>query len=1211
LTPAVSVVITCHNLGEYVDDAVQSVLDQTFHDVEILLVDDGSDEPATRAVLDNYRRPRTRVIRTANQGLSLARNCGLQQARGAYVSFLDADDMLQPRFLERTVDLLDDRPDVSFASCWLTAFGAEEFEWTPERCDFPWLLAEDTVCTAALTRSDAARAVGGFDPDPQVAGYQDWAIAISLVAAGFAGEIIREPLFRYRIRPGSMTSWCTRPEHHNRVIEYLVDKHAELYRAHAAGVIDAIRRRTDDLEADLPRIAPTGPPVDLSGAGWRSSVLALERHRRDLEEVLRGATVPKTPADPPPVDWGSLRGLEPVSTEYGFDRGRPIDRYYTERFLAENAIHIQGHVLEVKDRWYTHSYHSGAMSSTVLDIDSSNPEATLIADLGAAGSLPESRFNCIILTQVLQYVFNLERMIENVYRALAPGGVVLATVPCVARIDDEVGVDADLWRFTTASMRRLCERRFPPGDVEVEGFGNVLACTAFLQGLATEDMEPEELERADPFFPLGVAVRAVKPGASTDLSESTAHGSVDEVSCSHVTGWAWDPTAPERRLLLDVLRDGERVSSVWADRYREDLAEAGIGDGRYSFAFIPEEPLHGEPEPSITVKPAGAEDPLGRGAQPATCRCTGGPVEQHPVLGFTIEAPATPDGLTFPEARVSGWALGRGAPLQAIEFAAGDQAFQRIPLDVDRPDLVPAFPDVPWAGAAGFSTQISLVAGGHAEIAVRGVLHDGEVVELAGLSGTGGRPATGQAVAVVDGSAFTLDSPPAVLRQDTAFARVFVHGAHRAPDQPGFEATPYWALPASASGSTLLWLSDGREMVDRSFLARAGAALAERPMSGFAVADVNRETTPNGMCEILSGLGLGAAVVFRCTAIGAVGGVDPSAPSATAAAWDVAIRLAEQGQEWERLVAAPIDAPALIDEGDDETVRWVYRKHGDLFARHLREVLVLHERRLEIALRANLLLENHLDGELLPRLQARRRERDRLGVKLRRPAEPRPTSPDNLTGIGDFLRLEPMDTVGPGDRAPTISRHYAERFLQTFAADIRGTVLSYADAASASRHGATAMERCDVFDSVATNHRATLIGELDDDAMFPSDRYDCVIAIDLLQRSVRPSAVIGQLSRVLKPGGVLLAAVPAVRPIDDHAPESDYWRFSRSGLRQIVEPYFEPSACQVRIYGNRGAAAAALSGLSASDVGDAILDEDDVAAPVVITLRAAKRVEAS
>src|SRR2546423_3987847 len=88
--PKVSVIVPCYNLGEYLDEAIQSVLSQTYRDFEILIVDDGSTDPATQTLLADYRRPKTRVMRMEHGGVSAARNPAISNTTGAYLCALDA-----------------------------------------------------------------------------------------------------------------------------------------------------------------------------------------------------------------------------------------------------------------------------------------------------------------------------------------------------------------------------------------------------------------------------------------------------------------------------------------------------------------------------------------------------------------------------------------------------------------------------------------------------------------------------------------------------------------------------------------------------------------------------------------------------------------------------------------------------------------------------------------------------------------------------------------------------------------------------------------------------------------------------------------------------------------------------------------------------------------------------------------------------------------
>jgi SAM-dependent methyltransferase len=208
-----------------------------------------------------------------------------------------------------------------------------------------------------------------------------------------------------------------------------------------------------------------------------------------------------------PARLGSLRRTTPISDEYGRDRGTPIDRYYIEGFLERERRFIRGRVLEVLDAAYTRRFGIGVQQSEVLDIDATNPNATIVADLTAADVIPSGSFDCVILTQTLQYVYDVRAAVEHVSRMLEPGGVALCTLPSVTRVGRR-SLESEYWRFTVASARSLFEASFGRGAVEVESHGNVLTSIAFLSGLAAEELSQRELDETDPFFPLLVSVRA-------------------------------------------------------------------------------------------------------------------------------------------------------------------------------------------------------------------------------------------------------------------------------------------------------------------------------------------------------------------------------------------------------------------------------------------------------------------------------------------------------------------------------------------------------------------------------------------------------------------------------------------------------------------------------------------------------------------------------
>jgi len=134
--------------------------------------------------------------------------------------------------------------------------------------------------------------------------------------------------------------------------------------------------------------------------------------------------------------------------------------------------------------------------------------------LSHADHLPSDVFDCIVLTQTLQFIYDTRAALRTLYRILKPGGVVLATVPGITRIDHTEWTDSWFWSFTTAGTRRLFEEVFPPDQILVQTYGNVLTATAFLQGLAADDLHVDELDHRDRDYEVLITVRAQKPRSS-------------------------------------------------------------------------------------------------------------------------------------------------------------------------------------------------------------------------------------------------------------------------------------------------------------------------------------------------------------------------------------------------------------------------------------------------------------------------------------------------------------------------------------------------------------------------------------------------------------------------------------------------------------------------------------------------------------------------
>ena len=210
---------------------------------------------------------------------------------------------------------------------------------------------------------------------------------------------------------------------------------------------------------------------------------------------------------------GIQRSLKPLSK--WFERGQPIDRFYIEEFLQQHRDDVRSRVLEAGDSSYTMRFGGNAVTQAdVLNLLPGDPHTTILGDLSTGAGIPSSAFDCMVLTQVLQFIYDVRAAVANVYAALKPGGVLLASVPGISQISRyDMEQWGDYWRFTDASARLLFASAFGPENVSVHTHGNVLTACAFLHGFAAHELQPEERAYCDPDYQLVITVRAVKSPA--------------------------------------------------------------------------------------------------------------------------------------------------------------------------------------------------------------------------------------------------------------------------------------------------------------------------------------------------------------------------------------------------------------------------------------------------------------------------------------------------------------------------------------------------------------------------------------------------------------------------------------------------------------------------------------------------------------------------
>lgn len=211
----VSVVIPYYNLGATIGATVDSVMRADWPDVEIVLVNDGSDDAGsltTLSELEDRGLPGLRVLHQENTGLAGARNAGVEAGTGQYVLLLDADDQIEPAFIRKAAAVLGRYPNVHIVYSWERYMEASEDIYPCWNFEFPYLLGHNMTCPVSLMYRKSYRSFGGSRTD-MAYNFEDFELWIRLVKAGCGGVALVEPLTRYRVRAGSMWQGSAREQH--------------------------------------------------------------------------------------------------------------------------------------------------------------------------------------------------------------------------------------------------------------------------------------------------------------------------------------------------------------------------------------------------------------------------------------------------------------------------------------------------------------------------------------------------------------------------------------------------------------------------------------------------------------------------------------------------------------------------------------------------------------------------------------------------------------------------------------------------------------------------------------------------------------------------------------------------------------------------------------------------------------------------------------
>ena len=200
----VSIVIPYYNQGLTLPETLASI-EQVGSDTiaEVIIVNDGSNEPATCQVLKHLDTSKYKIVHQPNQGLPSARNAGIEIAKGEFILPLDSDDLIRRAFFDLGVELLIQNPQVGVVYGDAEYFGERTGPWKVAEFDWRLLVLRNYIASCALYRKSVWESVGGYDGNMRL-GLEDWDYWMRVALRGWKFVHIEEIAFDYRVRQGSM-----------------------------------------------------------------------------------------------------------------------------------------------------------------------------------------------------------------------------------------------------------------------------------------------------------------------------------------------------------------------------------------------------------------------------------------------------------------------------------------------------------------------------------------------------------------------------------------------------------------------------------------------------------------------------------------------------------------------------------------------------------------------------------------------------------------------------------------------------------------------------------------------------------------------------------------------------------------------------------------------------------------------------------------------
>jgi glycosyltransferase involved in cell wall biosynthesis len=247
-SPLISIVIPCYNDLKFIEQSVQSALNQTYENIEVILVDDGSDS-ATKTVLKRIEPTISTLITQDNQGQSVARNVGIRAAKGEYILVLDSDDFFEPTFCEKALPFFFKKTDIKIVTCQANllfdnGFSTLSIPRGGTISDFMYF--NEAFGSTIFKKSDWEK-VNGYD-EIMRKGFEDWEFYIRVVKDGGCVFVLQEVLFNYRKRNDSTTKRANTIKY--ELLYYIYTKHQELYKNHFDTFVKNLLLKTEREEIE-------------------------------------------------------------------------------------------------------------------------------------------------------------------------------------------------------------------------------------------------------------------------------------------------------------------------------------------------------------------------------------------------------------------------------------------------------------------------------------------------------------------------------------------------------------------------------------------------------------------------------------------------------------------------------------------------------------------------------------------------------------------------------------------------------------------------------------------------------------------------------------------------------------------------------------------------------------------------------------------------